>query len=130
MRPDELERLISRRLERLPAPKAPPALLPRVMAAVLLEIEKPWHARPCADWPRPMQVAVAAVTVCAAWRLSAAWGRIDLAESSLVGTAGLVWELFFEPNALYLAVLTGAMGAASVLFCAALSRILREGSPE
>ena len=130
MHPDELERLISRRLGRLPAPLAPPGLLPRVMAAVLLEIDKPWYARPWAGWPRGLRVASAAAAVCAAWLLSSAWNRIELAEPALVGTAGLVWEMFLAPNAVYLAVLTGAMGAASVLFCAALSRILREGSPE
>lgn len=130
MNPDELGLLISRALERLPAPEAPRALLPRVMAAVQLEIEKPWHARPWADWPRGLQAASAAASVCAAWLLSSAWSRIELAESALIGTVSLVWEMLFEPNAVYLAVLTGVMGAASVLFCAALSRILREGSPE
>ncbi len=63
MDPVDLERLIDGELKRLPAPQAPPSLLPRVLAAAAASAETPWYARPWFTWPRAWQVASAVLLV-------------------------------------------------------------------
>ena len=57
----DLERLIDRELRALPAPPAPRALLPRVMAAVEQTAERPWYSRSWIQWPVGWQMASALV---------------------------------------------------------------------
>ena len=52
----ELERFVSGRLQRLPAPRAPLTLLPRVLAAAKAWAERPWYAREWFTWPLQWQV--------------------------------------------------------------------------
>ena len=61
MDPADLERLIDRGLRSLPAPRAPRALLPRVMAAVNETANRPWYSRTWLQWPAGWQVASALV---------------------------------------------------------------------
>lgn len=56
MDPADLERQIGRELRRLPSPRAPHTLLPRVMAAVAEARRRPWHARAWLTWPVGWQV--------------------------------------------------------------------------
>jgi hypothetical protein len=56
MDPADLERLIDRELQQLPAPRAPRALLPRVMAAVE-QAQRPWYTRAWLTWPAGWQIA-------------------------------------------------------------------------
>ena len=63
MNPDDLERLTHRELHRLPAPRAPRTLLPRVMAAVEAWANRPWYTRAWFTWPLGWQVASAAALV-------------------------------------------------------------------
>ena len=51
MKPAELESVVGRRLAGLPAPEAPPSLLPRVMEAVRRDQHKRWYARSWETWP-------------------------------------------------------------------------------
>lgn len=53
--PRDLERLIVRELKRLPAPRAPRTLMPRVLAAVAKQEPAPWYSRPWATWPPIVQ---------------------------------------------------------------------------
>ena len=57
MDPADLERLIDRELRKLPAPRAPRTLLPRVMAAVQESARRPWYSRAWMTWPIGWQVA-------------------------------------------------------------------------
>ena len=57
MDPADLERLIGEELRRLPAPRAPRTLVPRVMAAVDAAARTPWYARTWLTWPVAWQVA-------------------------------------------------------------------------
>ena len=61
MDPADLERLIDRELRKLPAPRAPRTLLPRVMAAVQDAIDRPWYSRAWLTWPIGWQVASVAM---------------------------------------------------------------------
>ena len=51
MDPADLERLIAGELRRLPVPRAPLALLPRVMAAVEETAARRWYSRAWLTWP-------------------------------------------------------------------------------
>ena len=57
MNPADLERLVDRELQRLPAPRAPETLLPRVMAAVDAAARRPWYTRAWFTWPLGWQAA-------------------------------------------------------------------------
>lgn len=56
MDPAELERLVDRAVRRLPTPRAPSALLPRVIAATRAR-QRPWYARAWRTWPVAWQAA-------------------------------------------------------------------------
>ena len=62
MDPADLERLIDRELQQLPAPPAPRTLLPRVMAAVE-QSQRPWYTRAWLTWPAGWQIASALLLV-------------------------------------------------------------------
>src|SRR6478752_931002 len=71
-RPDEddLEALASRELRRLPLPRAPQTLLPRVLAAVDAWARRPWYMRAWFTWPLGWQgasLALVAFAVYALW---------------------------------------------------------------
>jgi hypothetical protein len=57
MDPADLERLIGRELGKLPAPRAPRSLLPRIMAAVEERATRPWYSRAWLTWPLGWQAA-------------------------------------------------------------------------
>jgi hypothetical protein len=63
MDPADLERLIDRELRALPPPRAPRALLPRVMAAVDDAARRPWYRRPWLQWSVAGQLASALVLI-------------------------------------------------------------------
>jgi hypothetical protein len=56
MDPADLERLIDRELRKLPPPRAPRTLLPRVMTAAQ-QSARPWYSRAWLTWPIGWQVA-------------------------------------------------------------------------
>jgi hypothetical protein len=64
MEPDDPERLLEERLQRLPPLRAPGTLLPRVMGAVQQWSERPWYTRAWFTWP--VAARIAALLVLAA----------------------------------------------------------------
>ena len=131
MTPTELESFVGRRLGALPGPKAPAALLSRIMADVQRLAGRPWYRRPWLAWPISIQVASAAVLVAVVWLAATGVDRVASAElPALVGAAQALWRLVLEPHVVYVAVFACAMGAASALYCAAISLVLWERSPE
>ncbi len=63
-RTDDLQRLIDGELKKLPTPRAPATLMPRVLAAVGPTLKPgPWYARPWLEWPRALQVVSAGALV-------------------------------------------------------------------
>ena len=59
MDPADLARLIDRELRALPPPRAPRALLPRIMAAVEERARRRWYTRAWLQWPVGWQLASA-----------------------------------------------------------------------
>lgn len=131
MTPTELESFIGRRLGALPDPKAPVGLLSRIMADVQRMARRPWYRRPWLAWPTRIQTASAAGFVALLWLAAAGADRASSAElPAPVESVQVLWRLVIEPNAVYVAALACALGAACALCCAAISFVLWERSPE
>lgn len=122
---DDLERRIDRALRRLPPPRAPQTLLPRVMTAVHARSERPWYARPWFSWPLVWRVLSIAP---AAWLLYVAW-RVPSPPAQMVAAASagrVLWDLLIAPLLPYVVTVVLLMGLACVLFGLALNYVLLE----
>ncbi|MEO5898187.1 MAG: hypothetical protein ABIS06_21080 [Vicinamibacterales bacterium] len=121
MAPADLEQLLQRELRRLPQPRAPRTLLPRVLAATLDRGDAA-AATGWSTWSQGWQAASVAallVMLTGAWMLvGAAPSEVTNATRAASETATVVrvfWQVLFGPIALYMAVL----GVALTLACAA-----------
>ena len=122
---DDLEGRIARALRRLPPPRAPQTLLPRVMAAVRARSERPWYTRPWFAWPPLWRILSIAP---AAWLLYLAW-RLPSPPPQMVAAAGasrVLWDLMIAPLLPYVVTIVLLMGLACVLFGLALNYVLLE----
>lgn len=147
--PADLERLLDRELRRLPAPRAPETLLPRVMSAARQSLV-PWYRRPWVTWPVPVQAAsvapllalLAGISLVFPWiqRASAA-GASRLAEAvpqTLVdavrwaseGAAimNIVSQVLLQPVAVYVFALAIALSVACGALWSALNRLALGGA--
>lgn len=126
MTPEELEALVSRKLARLPLPRAPESLLPSILAVIRVRGIQPSDAR---SWPVPIWFAVAgwlAIVVGVVWLIRASPTVGTATEFNvLASAASLLWRAFIEPNLQPLAVLVGAMSVLSALYLRALSYMLK-----
>ena len=148
MDPAELERLTDRALRRLPTPRAPRTLLPRVLAAVAAEASRPWYARAWLSWPLQWQLVSAAVTAvilvgAAVAGPAAAAGMLEFATrtslpissqfAGMVSSLDAVWEAsrivwnVVAPAARVVALLLLVMSVACVAFGTALDRVIALG---
>jgi hypothetical protein len=123
---DRLEREIHDALRRLPAPRAPRTLAPRVMQAVAAaaRAQTGWRR-----WPQHWQllgVVVACSTIVAValgTSLATAWiGSLESTRAAIV-----LWQTFVAPAAIPLTILTAVMCAACALLAAALKHVAWEG---
>jgi len=142
----DLETRVHRELERLPAPRAPHTLLPRVMAAVQDWASRPWYARAWFTWPLGWQVvSVAALvllitgTVLLAPRVeAAAAGAIASVQARFVSpvpdveppvaatSARILWRTLLEPLVNYAVVIIVLMFLACAVFGTALNHVVIE----
>ena len=146
MTPDDLERLADRELRRLPSPRAPQTLLPRVMAAVEAWAGRPWYSRAWFTWPFGWQAAsVAALALLVAGGVFFA-PRVELAVSGAIATlqilaggvadvapvettahsARILWRTLLEPLATYALVVVVLMVLACAVFGTALNHVVIE----
>lgn len=144
---DDLERLADRELRRLPAPRAPHTLLPRVMAAVQAWAGRPWYSRAWFTWPLGWQVVSAAALVLVviggamlAPRIQAAGSSAIAAVQIVVGgvpdvtrpvettanSARILWRTLLEPLASYALVVVVLMLLACAAFGTALNHVVIE----
>jgi hypothetical protein len=150
MNPDDLERLVGEELARLPVPRAPRSLLPRVMAAAAQPRRQPSAVTTRTAWPRAWRLAsslaaVAAVAglgglaVASAWPAGWSASTVRLAHAVrsaydgflwLVGAARLasafsrfVWQSLVAPVGGYLLVLSLTFSLACFGLWAALNRV-------
>ena len=145
MDPD-LEHLIHRELSRLPSPRAPRTLAPRVLRAVQ---SRPREATGWFTWPLEWQVCSLAAMVLllagvlnvwpiAKWAAAVAstsgagpmtWvGDLLRQGANVVGAASVIWRVLIEPVVMFLALFLAAMCAASAAFGAALRSVVLGGT--
>lgn len=121
----DLEQKVDRELRRLPAPRAPHTLLPRVLAAVEAWVNRPWYTRAWFTWPLGWQVASVALLVLA---VVGVW-MLPPAPTSVVVTTNagrVLWRTMVEPFLAYAFVIVVIMCLACAAFGAALSYVFVE----
>ena len=149
MDPAELEREIDAALRRLPAPRAPLTLTPRVMAGVRLRGQKPWYRRSWFAWPaggRFVAASAALLLIAAAiWWMPSALQVTARAATSLATSVGqylswqppdsvrrilevagavqAVWRTLLGPWVLYASAFAVVMGGVFALCAAVLTRV-------
>ena len=122
---ERLERHVHEELRRLPLPRAPHTLLPRVLAAVDAWARKPWYTRAWFTWPIGWQIASILAVFLAAIGL---W-MLPPAPPSIVVTTNagrVLWRTMVEPFLAYAFVLIVLMCVACAAFGAALSYVFVE----
>jgi hypothetical protein len=148
MHPVDLETLVGRELRRLPMPRAPHTLLPRVLAAVQAWAQRPWYERAWFTWPLGLQIASIAALILivggsamllpnaiasAGAAVSALTGRVmeDVAPvtqlaAETTNAARVIWRVLLEPVAVYAFAIVLLMWLACAAFGAALTRVVFE----
>jgi hypothetical protein len=145
----DLEHQLDHELRRLPAPKAPVSLMPRVMLAVAQAESAPWYSRAWMTWPVALQVSSAAflaLVVIGLWRLMPsvlAWmpaaspvfgqamARLAPAVQVFSEVATLVrvlWSVIIQPIALYFLALVIALSLVCAVFWTAVNRVALGGA--
>src|SRR5262245_12551033 len=84
MHPSERDDIVGRSLRRLPSPRAPETLLPRVLAAVAAWAQRPWYERAWFTWPAPLQIGSIAVFVLLAGLALIAWPGVHVTLASAI----------------------------------------------
>ena len=147
MNPSDLESLIQRKLAELPAPKAPGALLPRIMAEVRRTGRSPWREqfwigwlwqRPAvrlAAWTALILMGVLAVDWSSGGWVSSTWGvflatteEVAIGAGAMVREARVLRRVLLEPIAAYLVLWVSGMWVFFALLWEALRSVLWEGS--
>jgi hypothetical protein len=137
MDPVDLDDRLDRELQRLPAPRAPQTLLPRVMAATVQRDERAAGATGWFTWPlswRAASVAVIAALMYGGWWLFSGSAPPD-GVSGAARTAGetatlarVVWDVLLQPVATYIFILGVSLALVSAAAWAALEFALGEPS--
>jgi hypothetical protein len=156
MRPDDSEDVVDRALKRLPAPRAPQTLMPRVMAAIDARREQGSRARPWLVWPLAWQIASVTILIALGVGMARLWPHapsiVPQATATLVGgtltevstfvseavskastvmnVIRIVWHALVQPLVAYVLVLVLVMCAACATFGAALGRVVLGGVPQ
>jgi len=122
----DLERQVHEALRRLPTPRAPRSLAPRVMQAVIAatRAQAGWR-----QWPLQWQLLalVVSLSMAAALVLAASLGSMWIANLTATRAVVTVWQSFFAPIAVPLVILTAVMCAACAFLAAALKHVAWEG---
>ena len=121
----DLEQKVDRELRRLPLPRAPHTLLPRVLAAVEAWVNRPWYTRAWFTWPVGWQVAsvaLLALVVAGVWMLPPAPPSVVVTTNA----GRVLWRTMVEPFLVYAFGIVVIMCLACAAFGAALSYVFVE----
>ena len=130
MTPVELEAFVDRELAKLPRPRAPRSLVPRILSAVRQSQGESWHRLPWRAWPATSSLAAGLLCAGLALLVAYAWdGIAAAAPPDVLVAAGAVWRIVVQPAAIYLAAIGVAMFVATAMCCTALALVLRQGGP-
>jgi hypothetical protein len=143
----DLEKAVDAALRRLPAPRAPETLVPRVMAAaVRLQEARPWHARAWLTWPPHWQAASGLTFTLLLAGLVASFSIVDAALSrhplvparvarwlaaelapaaAAFSAAGMLWRVLVQPVVACLIALVATASVTCVATGAALAHVTR-----
>ncbi|MDQ3489059.1 MAG: hypothetical protein M3468_15190 [Acidobacteriota bacterium] len=118
----DLERLLDRELKKLPAPRAPHSLLPRVMAAAAGSNAREVPATGWSTWSPAWQASSVAVLLLfvatVAWLFSAPPAQVvetTRTAGEIAAVMRVFWDVLLQPVATYIFVL----GLSLALACAA-----------
>lgn len=145
----DLQQLLDRELKQLPLPRAPEALLSKVLAATVHQAPSSSYGAWLA-WPRAWQLASAAALVALAtgawmlmqfvhpgdllWRAAgAAPARVAGAVQNATDAATVVrvfWEVLLKPIATYVSVLAISFALACAVLWTAVERLALGGASE
>ena len=147
MNPIDLERLVDAELKRLPVPRAPRTLLPRVLAAASAQPQHGAPTRGWTFWPRGWQIAgagVAAAFLVGIWKLAAfaqpfisdllpslGFGRATAftrGADDAVTVARVLWDVLLQPVATYVSILAISLALACALLWTAVERLAPGGA--
>jgi hypothetical protein len=149
MNPIDLEQLVDAELKRLPTPRAPRTLLPRVLAAAAAQPQHATPARGWAMWPTGWQLAAgsaAAVVLVGIWKLatvaepfiaallpSAGLGRaaaLTRGADDVVTVVRVLWDVLLQPVATYVSILAISLALACALLWSAVERLAPGGASQ
>ena len=124
---DELAARVDRELRRLPLPRAPQTLLPRIMAAVEAWAQRPWYTRAWFAWPAQWRL-VSLVPVALLFYVVWSWSLPPPPPTVVAATdAGRVlWSAVIEPLLPYILAVVLLMGIVCAAFGLALNYVLLE----
>jgi hypothetical protein len=144
MDPADSADVVHHELARLPLPRAPHSLLPRVLAAVDEWSSRPWYTRAWFAWPLAWQaLSLAALALLVAGfgllipsaqaAVSGPLSRLSTVTGEIVSTAHYVdtlidagrvlWRVVIEPLAVYAIALMMLMGLTCAAFGGMLNRL-------
>ena len=127
----DLERIVDRELKRLPAPRAPRSLAPRVMAAVAVSRSAAWYARPWLLWPVWMQavsVIAFAGLAAGAWTLWNETPVLAQRANQMAAVSRALWNALFGPIVIVVLALTIVVALACAAAWTAVSRVTFGGA--
>jgi hypothetical protein len=148
MNPIDLEQIVDAELKRLPTPRAPRSLLPRVLAATSAQPQAQ-AARGWTAWSRVWQFAGgigALVFIVGIWKV-AVWAQpfvgellpaVGLGRATSVArgadeaatVARVLWEVMLQPVATYLSILVVSFALACALLWSAVERLAPGGASQ
>ncbi len=118
-----LEQRLHRRLARLPAPRAPQTLLPRVLAT----IGRPWYARAWRTWPAAARGSALAAAVMLLAGTTWLVGGVE-SMSAWPDVVRIGWRLLVQPVVVYAFGVNVALALVAAASWTVLTRVALGGT--